>query len=655
MYTNEITNTQAFANKFGNEWIQKLRFKNNMNMLQALADRDNMTEEFANFLIKDCNIDPNSQDDQGNNALNLFSTYGGRDFKLLYDLGCDPCLPNKKNITCLEKMIIHNWSRVRDLCNAHEKVMTTLLETARMHANKNVYHVISELSDRDIEYYISSMPVLSLEKLWYLVQTPDDHGVTPFMQFVQVNDVNTKNFIYNNERFFAHFTELPVTIGGDILPLQYLASKGLEKTPLYAYYLEHSKGAQLLAGKGGEATVLHNIISNGTTAKLVEKLLLSMKVKLTQEEFSKFIDQRQGSSEDYEKNGKSALVIAAEQGSVPIMNMLIKFGASTDTTPHNLVRCMMNSGHASVALQCMCGESYDSEITLPMLVSAIRLCLGGDDKQKESGVVSALEKLVQDTSNDEKNQLFELFVAIPDVMVTKTTTFADHCSVFQLLCNYKKHTIVAWILDTFADLLNAETTPFKDHPIDMLCACESLYKNTFFHFACTDTDLRVLTKKPSEDGTVKVNQVATKALFTKLTSVKKINDKNLLEQVNEHGDSPLHISCKSNVYSVWAGMLELGVDFTTPNGAGIEPEELITAHNAGTAFKKILKSTGNTAPKAKKEVQAKSEPAPKEKKAQTKRKRKEEEEEEQPVEEETETTGRPTRKRTKKSYVYNYD
>jgi hypothetical protein len=567
------------------------------------------------------------------------------------DLGCSLETPNEAGVTYIERMLRKEeryGGFLRDLAEkeAGEKIEERL-NSLRMKEGKNIYHIVFEAEEYYLYNYLN-LNVLKDTKNWRLLQTPDDNGKTPLMMALESETTNRKKFTIEQTALLEYFTDLPVTIGGNMVPLQYLASKGLHRSALYKFYLDRS--SLTAVSNVGDSTVLHTIVSNGTSVNAVEASLNRTKEKCTAEEFATFVNQRKGGDD-----GKTAIVLAAEMGALPIIELLIKFGASTDCKPYNLVQCMIDNGKTAAAMHCICGNAYNSEITVPMVVTTLRNFLLENEKKKEELIVAGLEKFTTAVSTEEKLAFLEAVLTVPDVMISEATSFGDHCSVFQLLCNAKKKALVEWIFEAYKDAF-AEKSTLAQHPFELIATSEKLYKNNIFHFVCTDGDLQVLTKKPSEEGPQKVNQTAAKAIFSKLLSFDKIAKKKLLTQKNEHGDAPLHVSCKSNLYSVWPEMLTQEVDLTEPNTEGDDPADLITAPNATTAYRKCLK--GNTATPAK-STPKKAAPKAVEKKAKTPAKRKRgqdvEEQVQEEAEEESTSSGRRTRKRTRKSYVEEFD
>jgi ankyrin repeat protein len=549
---------------------------------------DQLKENYL-FLYGECGLDPTYQLANGDTILHVYlqtchDVYFCCGAMELIKYGCDYTIRNDSGISYFENTLEMNGNQqfLFDLEKQEtEEKMLQLLKTLRLSNNQNIFHKVYRKAEGWYEQSINEfwkLQALNNRKIWYLIQTPDGNGKTPLMLALKSYVTNTTHFLNNHKEFFNYFTDLPVKIGEDLVPLQYLVnSKRFQDSALYAYYLERTSLVNTKPING--VSILHQIVTaQKLNLKAVERALNYSKQKVTQEQFLSFMNQKQSA-------GKTALVLAAERGSTATMDLLLSFGTTTDCAPYNLVQVMIDHGHHAVALQCMHGKTYNSDVTISMVLSALRAVLVLEEKMKEEGVVTVMRSLVK----SHKNELFQGLTITPDVMVTEESSLADHCSIFMLLCNFKKKEIIDWICREYEPFFNASTSPFAQHPLDMLCAVEKLFNNNIFHFVCSDSNLQVLTSTPTQEETLKVNQTATKAIFSRLLGIEKIKEKNLLEQHNKQGDTPLHISCKSNIHSVWPEMLENGVDFSAHNSNGKAPGSLITVQSAITAFNKCTK------------------------------------------------------------------
>ncbi len=211
-----------------------------------------------------------------------------------------------------------------------EDKMLQLLETLRLSSNQNIFHIVyhkTENSKRSINKFWN-LRALNNRKTWYLMQTPNLSGKTPLMRVLKSSTTNSIDFLNNHKEFFDYFTDLPVKIGKDAVPLQYLANtKKFEYSALYEYYLERTSLAATKPING--VSVLHQIVTAPKLdLKAVERALNYSKQKATHKEFVSFMNLKQS-------EGKTALVLAAERGSTATMDLLISFGAATDCAPYN--------------------------------------------------------------------------------------------------------------------------------------------------------------------------------------------------------------------------------------------------------------------------------------------------------------------------------
>jgi hypothetical protein len=260
----------------------------------------------------------------------------------------------------------------------------------------------------------------------------------------------------------------------------------------------------------------------------------------------------------------------------------------------------------------MGNKSYKQVSTVDTLHTSLRQYLIGGTL-KEDTIVQAIKRVISANDND-KNRFFELMCKMPtdtmDTDIVNERSYAQKCSTFQLLCNVKKKAIIECVFEIFDELLATTESPFEEHPLDMITVTEPTYNNTILHFICSDSSLtsimpeipkpvsveesdnEEMTSEPVEKP--KPNQTGAKAALTYLFKHDNINNKDLFNQVNKNGDTPVHLSCMFSMQSLWPDMVRFGAKMDTPNKNGILPYDLIPLPITQKAFMKALGGSQQT-------------------------------------------------------------
>jgi hypothetical protein len=265
----------------------------------------------------------------------------------------------------------------------------------------------------------------------------------------------------------------------------------------------------------------------------------------------------------------------------------------------------------------MCNESHGLTVELEQFASVVKGVMAMNNANvKDSIIVETAKRLVK-KDNANKNKLFEHFCRVPSYTRQESTEVTvplptEYCSALQLLCYTKHKELFEWIMDQYADLLSSDNSPFDVHPLDMITEPDSLYGNNLFHFACARMDsINTIEMLIEKDNTTEQEQEATapnpvargeqttvKVILSRLMTFERIKQKDLLNQFNKNGDTPVHVSCMSDMHLVWGDMFSYGATLDLPNKQGKKPVDLLTNDQARKAFARGTKGNKNESNKS---------------------------------------------------------
>ncbi len=581
MHTNHL---QSFVDLLGKEFIVELRFEpKNGTILHHIAEVCVNFQNSPSKLIKiivDLGVDPNTLNDNGETPLNAISTNyilrceSSYDDGLITGLakhGCNLLLPNNIGETMLQRVIVYNIQLYKHL--VARKLVS--VDTDRFPKNRNSYHYIFQ-SYRSFKKFAD----IDNKLLW----ETDDDGMTPLMVGL-LHGMNV-SIIVENREFLRKAAEIPLTKDDTGTPLQYLLRQGRFQSPLNVFYMTTFPDAILKRDEcaPGKPTTLHQYAKSAGPEALEE--YFDHLSQFGQDAVEKMLIEKTD-------DGRTALVVAAEHGNYEAISTLLSRGAKIeDCAPFILTQVAYENKQYICALNLLCGGQVNETVSMETVVGSLKGFLIANEPKKDEVIVKLLQR-VHAENEKSTNQLFELLCRVPTANEDKMQednmdTFAEQCSVFQLLCLLRKKAIVEWIFTTFDKLLNVKKSPFDVHPLDMMTERETKHENNIFHFICNDTTAVSLISEDVVES--KPNQTATRTILGMLMKSEHVKKKNLLNEFNKIGDTPLHLACKANLHLVWPDMKAYGADLELKTKNGKSPVDLVTVDTAKVVFSKCVKS-----------------------------------------------------------------
>jgi ankyrin repeat protein len=640
------------------------------NCLHLLTSRLYSSEvaKLVTYLNKDCGIDINEQNLLGQVPIQLLPSmfaHSQVNSLLTQLLGLKADVYHKsKNGQSYFGYILQT-----DI-NTAEKIIENSgvdIRAMKFDQNQNIFHLLfthhaaSLIEHKSARRYRSNdstarrslfLKLLNDESTWDLLQQPDDQGISPLMVLYSSAPLNCKKFIDEYDNFVEYFIDEPMSTDDAAVPLQYLTRIQKFDTPFYTYYLSNTKTHLMEKDEKapGKPTILHQLIQH-STIKTITKFFKVLQDNAEQEEIVEFVNEKlEAKEDDMQQDGKTALVLAAEEGDITLMGNLIAHGAKVEAcAPYNLVQIFVDKKWYYSALAIMCEGDYAKvDFSAELFTSVLAKLMAVDTELRDEVIIDGLEMLLKRV---EKQKLLELLLCIPDVQNSTEMeyAFADHCSILQLVCFGKRKTLFDWIFDTF-DLTDQA----------LLAAVDSKYDNNILHFVCT-SKLSFLAPKPIlEEGQVdelrkqerpregkRNDQAHAKQMMLKLYEFDAVKNKDLLNQPNKRQDTPVHISCMCSMQMLWAEMVNLGANMDLKNVDDKFPRELLINDSTIKAYNRVVKG-GQSAAVAKKEAKPKA-ATKRATRSTNKRKRtaQEEEDEESAQEEEEEEPPKKNRRTTR--------
>jgi ankyrin repeat protein len=563
------------------------------------------------YAITHFGIKGNTQNKLGETPLNKFRTESNDTnyereaaFNLISKHNCDPIHITNEGNSFLGSVA----ANFQAMFNAMIEQNLINVVTARVEKNKNVFHYIFK------KMYQKLVPLAGKQEYWPLLIEPDTDGETPLMLMLKSRDAN-ENFVAHQEEMIDHFMYEHVSPSDPVTPIMYMARNHCTSDNHYLFdYLLQNMEKNLLdkdTPKHNSQTILHQLASHAPQ-KLIENFITTLQKTESEEDMAQYLNEKTA-------DGKTAIVLLAEQGELAAIEFLMEQGATLSACePINIVQVLSENNQHTQLLHVICDEKFKQvPVTLDLFVSAMKRFAIANASKQEQAVLNGFKQTLA-AHPTEKIRFFELLVRVPSEIDMENENYGESCSVIQLFCNIKKRQIVEWIFETFKDLLEAKDSPFDKHPLDMICEQEKQGENNILHFLCSNANLKTLFKEP-----IKIpapNMTAAKAIHSILVNYGRAAE--LYTQFNKQGETPIHVACRSGFHTVWNDMIANGAQFDVETKNGDAPGDLVTGEKAVAAFQKSMNKFNKL--KA---------PAKKTKAKETKRKRDDddEEEEERPV------------------------